>query len=225
MDKMDLRIPRQAAIVRLQVEDRLRAAIAGGLFKPGQRLIERELCEQIGVGRTSIREALRQLEAEQLVMTIPHKGPVVRVISVEEARELYEARALLEGYAGRMLAQNATADDIGRLKEVLDLVVATAQSDDRAGLIQAKARFYAILMSGCRNSQLLEMLKRLNDRISLLRVTSMASSGRISQSVEEIKDIYAAVASRDPDRAERACKYHIEQASLSAMKVLANRKE
>src|SRR5690606_33472764 len=141
--------------------------------------IERELCEQIGVGRTSIREALRQLEAEQLVMTIPHKGPVVRVISVEEARELYEARALLEGYAGRMLAQNATADDIGRLKEVLDLVVATAQSDDRSGLIQAKARFYAILMSGCRNSQLLEMLKRLNDRISLLRVTSMASSGRI----------------------------------------------
>ncbi len=75
------------------LKTRLRSAIGSGLFKPGQRLIERELCEQVGVGRTSIREALRQLEAEGLVTTIPHRGPIVSTISVEEAEQLYDLRA------------------------------------------------------------------------------------------------------------------------------------
>ena len=104
----DLNVAREAASLRCLVENRLRAAIGNGTFKPGQRLIERELCEQTGVGRTSIREALRQLEAEGLVTTIPHRGPVVSTITVEEARQLYELRALLERFDGCALKATAS---------------------------------------------------------------------------------------------------------------------
>ena len=75
MDQKTFQIPRQAATLRTMVEDRLRTAILTGHFETGQRLVERELCELFGVGRTSVREALRQLEAEGLVTTVPHKGP------------------------------------------------------------------------------------------------------------------------------------------------------
>ncbi len=86
MNEMNLRIPRQAATLRLLVEDRIREAIASGHFRPGQRLVERELCEQIGVGRTSVREALRQLEAEGLVVTVP------RSISTRPASSMTSGR-------------------------------------------------------------------------------------------------------------------------------------
>ena len=87
--KVNLQISKQPATLRLIVEGRLRSAISAGDFKPGQRLIERELCELTGVGRTSIREALRQLEAEGLITNIPHRGPSVSTISAEEAQQLY----------------------------------------------------------------------------------------------------------------------------------------
>ena len=91
--------------VRAMVAQKLREAIMSGTLKPGQRLVERELCEMTGVSRPSIREALRLLEADGLVNTVPHRGPVVSTISLEEAKQLYAARAVLEGFAGRECAR------------------------------------------------------------------------------------------------------------------------
>ena len=85
MDQIDLQIPKQSATLRMAVEEKIRQAIGSGMFQPGQRLVEKKLCELIGVGRTSIREALRQLEAEGLITTYPHRGPVVSAITYEEA--------------------------------------------------------------------------------------------------------------------------------------------
>ena len=91
--------------VRSRVAQKLREAIMSGTLKPGQRLVERELCEMTGVSRPSIREALRLLEADGLVTTVPHRGPVVSTISLDEAKQLYAARAVLEGFAGRECAR------------------------------------------------------------------------------------------------------------------------
>ena len=91
--------------VRAMVARKLREAIMSGTLKPGQRLVERELCELTGVSRPSIREALRLLEADGLVNTVPHRGPMVSTISLEEAKQLYAARAVLEGFAGRECAR------------------------------------------------------------------------------------------------------------------------
>ncbi|MGE7468121.1 GntR family transcriptional regulator [Bosea sp. NPDC003192] len=222
MSTIDLQIPRQAATLRLLVEDRIRSAIAAGHFKPGQRLVERELCEQIGVGRTSVREALRQLEAEGLVVTVPHRGPEVSSISHDEARQLYELRALLEGFAGRNFAEHGSDAAIAELGRAVDSFATAAQGSDRAALVAAKTRFYAVLMQGAGNVFVTQSLTTLHNRITLLRVTSMTQGGRLADSIAEIRAIFDAIVARDPDRAEAACKQHIAMAARVALAVLAH---
>lgn len=221
MNEINLQIPRQAATLRLLVEDKIRSAIAAGHFKPGQRLIERELCEQIGVGRTSVREALRQLEAEGLVVTVPHRGPEVSSISPDEARQLYELRALLEGFAGRNFARNGSDAAIAELGRAVDGFATAAQGSDRAALVAAKTRFYAVLTQGAGNVFVTQTLTTLHNRITLLRVTSMTQAGRPDDSVAEIREIYDAIVARDPERAEALCRNHIAKAAEVAMAVLA----
>lgn len=221
MTDMNLRIPRQAATLRLLVENRIREAIASGHFKPGQRLVERELCEQIGVGRTSVREALRQLEAEGLVVTIPHRGPEVSSINFEEARQLYDVRALLEGFAGRAFAEQGSDDAIAELKQAVVGFRQAAGSGDRAQLVAAKTRFYSVLMEGAGNVFVKQSLTTLHNRITLLRFTSMTQQGRLDHSVAEIEAIFEAIAARDGARAEQACKHHIAMAAKVALAVLA----
>ena len=201
METTNLHLRRDAATLRLLVEDKLRTAIASGYFKPGQRLIERELCEQIGVGRTSIREALRQLEAEGLVTTIPHRGPEVSSITADEARQLYEVRALLESFAGQAFAENGTEDDVAELGDAVERFAVAAASNNRSQLIEAKTHFYAVLMNGTGNMFVKQTLTLLHNRITLLRVTSMTQPGRLDGSVAELREIYHAIRARDAARA------------------------
>ncbi len=202
------------------VEEKLRAAIAKGLFKPGQRLVERELCELIGVGRTSIREALRQLEAEGLVQTIPHRGPIVSSISAQEARQLYEIRALLEGYAGRQFAERKDPQAVKALDKTVKALVKAVKGNEQLALIEAKSQFYKVLMGGAENVFVTQMLTGLHNRITLLRLTSMTQPGRLARSIAEIGDIYDAIAAGDGDAAEKACRLHIQEAAKVALAVL-----
>ena len=114
--------------VREQVLDQLRQAIVEMRLKPEQRLVERELIEQTGVSRTTIREVLRQLAAEGLVTTIPHKGTVVASPSVERAAELYEVRAVLEGMAARQFAERATDVHMRALRRAFEGIESRAKS-------------------------------------------------------------------------------------------------
>lgn len=216
----DLNVSRESTSLRLLVENRLRSAIGSGLFKPGQRLIERELCEQVGVGRTSIREALRQLEAEGLVTTIPHRGPIVSTITVDEAEQLYDLRALLEGYAGRECARLRDPDIIARLRRQFEIVGTVAGQEDRSDLLAAKTEFYAALMEGCGNTFVERFLKMLLNRVTVLRMTSMTQPDRIDRSLREIETILVAIETGDEDGAERACVQHIENAAAVALDAL-----
>src|SRR3954471_13994278 len=111
-----MRVGRVAAPLREQVLDVLRQAILDFRLKPGQRLIERELIEQVGVSRTTIREVLRELAAEGLVTTIPQKGAIVVVPTAEEAAELYEVRGALDALAARRFAAHAGAGEVAALR-------------------------------------------------------------------------------------------------------------
>lgn len=103
-----LRITEHPPLRRDQALERLRDAIITGHFTPGERLIERDLCEKMGVSRTSIREVLRRLEAEQLIQVEPRRGPVVARVTRKQAAEIYEVRALLEAALVRRFAQQAS---------------------------------------------------------------------------------------------------------------------
>jgi DNA-binding GntR family transcriptional regulator len=120
IDGLAVQVNRVAAPVREQVLDQLRQAIVEMRLKPEQRLVERELIEQTGVSRTTVREVLRQLAAEGLVTTIPHKGTVVASPSVERAAELYEVRAVLEGMAARQFAERATDVHLRALRRAFE---------------------------------------------------------------------------------------------------------
>jgi DNA-binding GntR family transcriptional regulator len=217
-----LNIAREATSLRLLVEDRLRSAIANGIFRPGQRLIERELCEQTGVGRTSIREALRQLEAEGLVTTIPHRGPIVSTITVDEASQLYDLRALLEGYAGRECARRRDPEIIARLRQHFARMGEVAGQQDRSDLLAAKTEFYAALLEGCGNAFVERYLTMLLNRVTLLRMTSMTQGNRIGASLQEIGTILAAIENGDEDGAEKACVLHVKNAASIALDALGN---
>jgi DNA-binding GntR family transcriptional regulator len=220
MGEIGLQIARQSATLRIQVEDKLRQAIASGRFKPGQRLVERELCELIGVGRTSIREALRQLEAEGLITSYPHRGPVVSTISYEEAAQLYSVRALLESFAGQEFAENGSPENIANLERLVDEFADAAESEAGSRLIATKTAFYECLMDGSGNVFVKQMLTSLHNRVTLLRMTSMTQPGRLKHSVAEIRDIAAAIKDRNGTKAAAACKYHIDMAAKVALDYL-----
>src|SRR5690606_38533467 len=101
-------------LVREQAFDQLRGAIINGQFPPGTRLIERELCEAMGVSRTSIREVLRRLEAERLIEVEPRKGPTVARLTRAQAEEIYDIRTYLEGIVVRRFVERASDEDIAR---------------------------------------------------------------------------------------------------------------
>ena len=209
-----------AAPVREQVEARLRQAIVTGHFAPGARLIERELCALLGVSRTSVREALRQLEGDGLVTNIPHKGMVVTAITRAEAEEIYEVRAVVEGLAGRLCAEHLTNELAAALTTALKQIEAAHQAKDLAGLVAAKDQFYQVLLSGCGNRTAGVVLQSLHDRIASLRALTLAQPGRAEASVAEMRRMLAAILATDGPAACQACIVHVEQAAQVAATLL-----
>ena len=112
-----MRIEEVPRTLRELALERMRAAIVEFHFKPGQRLIERDLCEQLGVSRSVVREVIRHLEAEGLVHTVPHQGPIVATLDAETAAQIYELRSLLESAAAQAAATLAGAVDIEKMAD------------------------------------------------------------------------------------------------------------
>ncbi|MBU2534271.1 MAG: GntR family transcriptional regulator, partial [Alphaproteobacteria bacterium] len=183
------RVNRIAAPLRHGVTQSIRDAIASGRFKAGERLAERELCELVGVSRTLIREAVRQLEAEGLLTVEPHRGPSVVTLTLEQARAVYEVRAELEGLACRQFAEKATEDQQGALRQAFKQLKAAARRRSQQSRVFAKNEFYARLIEGAQNEALGSCLHILNSRITLLRATSMQAPGRMQKSLEELSEL------------------------------------
>lgn len=219
-EPMAFAISRIAAPIREQVESQVRQAILSGRFRPGDRLIERELCALLGVSRTSLREALRQLESDGLVVNIPNKGMVVATMTRDEAQEIYQVRAVLEGLAGRLFAQQASAEFRADLQAAMNEVEAAHQSGEQQALVSAKGRFYAALVGGCGNRTVGTVVQGLHDRIASLRFVTLAQPGRAAESVAEMRRMLLAVERRDPEEAWLACVEHVERAAQIAAQVL-----
>ena len=164
--------------VRSMVAQKLREAIMSGTFKPGQRLVERELCEMTGVSRPSIREALRLLEADGLVTTVAHRGPVVSTISLEEAKQLYAARAVLEGFAGRECARLHDPAVVRRIGDALTKLKAAFAEGDLLTALKAKTEFYAALIDGCQNTFIRRSTRSWNEQRTYCRLSILTSTFR-----------------------------------------------
>jgi len=211
--------------LRNRVEDYLRTAIMEGRMRGGDRLRENDLCEQLGISRPTLREALRTLEAERLIKIEPHRGPSVMEITEKAARDLYALRGLLEGFAAHEFARLADDSEIDRLSAAVQSLHTQAGAQDRRGLLVAKKTFYDVLLEGCRNDLIKEMLPGLLSRINLLRATSFSSPARLPQSLHEIDEILACIVKRDAEGARLAAQTHIVNAESTALAVLMKQKE
>lgn len=208
--------------IRERAEAALRQAIIEGRLAPGEKLVERELCDALQVSRGSLREALRSLAAEGFVDNVPHRGPSVASISAEQAREIYAVREALEGLAARALAERQDPNAIASLQQALDkLRRLLRRKADPASLVAVKAEFYRALFDGAGNATLGAIMSTLLARISVLRRASLARPGRLPESVDEIAGIVDAIRAGDPDRAERASRLHVRNACLAALPLLA----
>ena len=216
-DDKSLLVRREASTIRQQATDILRKAIVDQRFPPGKHLVERELCDLLGISRTSVREALRHLESEDLIRTIPHKGPMVTTLTVEEARHLYEVRAALEGLAGELFAKCATEEQIERLAEITDDMRVEAGKPGREGVLLVKTRFYEVLFAGAGNDVLARMISSLATRVALLRRISLTSPERGPKMMEEVQAIVDAARARDPEAMRAACIAHVRNAAATVL--------
>lgn len=208
-----------------QTVSKLRDAILGGVFKPGERLLEQNLCDWMGVSRTSVREALRRLEAERLITITPNRGPSVTTITWEEAKSIYEVRALLEGEAAALFAERATPAQFSEMKLALadfDRAVSMNAPLDR---LASTERFYAVILAGCGNPVIAEIIQGLVARINFLRARSMSREGRSRQSTIEMWRIFDAIEKRNAAEARQAAVDHVRAAAEAAREAFDNNNE
>lgn len=217
MANCSLLVKRDAVPLRNKVVERLRSAICDQRLPQGSRLIERELCEMLGVSRTLVREALRQLEAEGLVTMIAHRGPAVAVLDRNTAASIYEVRAVLEALAGRLFVERAGDEYKRRLKSAFAAMIDADKRDDAAGGLRGTANFYEALFAGAGNEVIAAILRPLAGRIHLLRTRSMSMPGRRAELMREMKAILDAVLSDDANAAWDACSRHVQNASSWAL--------
>jgi len=204
-----VRVSRDQTLLKERAADSMREAIMTGAFAPGQKLVERELCEQLGVSRSCVREALQHLQSEGLIKIIPHKGPEVAAISREEVVQLYAVRRKLEGLVGASFCANATPEQKDQLRYKVKQISSYLDQPDSPDLLRLKNEFYAILIAGAGNEFAGAILRQLNNRVTILRRISMAQPGRLADTIKELEAIVAAIDAGDPALMERLCEEHV----------------
>lgn len=193
-------------------------AIESGDLASGTRLRETELAARFAISRTPIREALKRLETQGLVVHEPHHGAVVATLDYGQTTELYFMREVLEGTAAHLAAVHATTIEIDLLKDMV------ARDRDFLHQPQQLARtnrlFHQQIRNAARNRYIVAMLENLRLSLALLRGTTLGISGRSAQAIEEHDQIVQNIAARDPDGAEHAARLHIRSAFRSRILML-----
>lgn len=216
-------LQRQAAPLREQAVLEVRRRIVAGDLPPGARLKERELVDALGVSRTVVREALRQLESERLVRIEPQVGPVVAELTPDQARQLYEVRAALEATAARLAATHRTERQLQDLRDSLRVLDAPLLPLE--DLLAAKRTFYDALIAASGNAIIGEQLDGVQARVSQLRRLTLSEPGRGPRMYAELREVVDAVADQDADRAYAVSLEHVESAATIALAHLHDERE
>lgn len=205
---------RATSLGKLVRDDVLRLILRGAL-KPGERINEPDVAARLGVSRVPVREALRELESSGLVEARKHAGVFVRRLGAEEVRDLYELRALLDGFAGRLAAQLAQPRREG-LADALDASVSrmedAATADNVSAYYSENLRFHWLLVEAAGNAALLETYRNIVQKLHLARLTSLSQDHGMLASIAGHREIAAALRAADAPRCEQLLAQHVEQA-------------
>ncbi|MDC4363576.1 GntR family transcriptional regulator [Acinetobacter baumannii] len=218
---MNLKIENPPVTLRELCLDKVRNAIITGYFPSGKRLVERTLCEELGVSRSVVREVIRYLEAEGLVEILPNKGPIVSLLNWDIASQIYEIRLLLEQSAVVDCTKNLDEKTAEKLKLLLEDLKAAFAADDINLIIATSTRLYETIFTTANHHIAWEVVQRLNGRISRLRAMTMKSTKREISGYQRIKNMCEAIyLHKDPEKAKQAVAEHIAEAAAVAKNIL-----
>ncbi|MDC0610135.1 GntR family transcriptional regulator [Vibrio sp.] len=190
----------------------LRDAITSNILKPGDRLVERTLCESMGVSRTVVRECIRHLESERLVVGIPNSGFVVASISQEEVKEIYDIRTLLECSAVEECCKRATSDIVKQLYQIHNEIAESLGRDDVNTGLKLTTQFYELIFRTAQKHVSWDLVEQLNSRISRLRGLTLNTSGRKTSGPVDLLLIVKAIEEKDTKKAVDLCAQHLKEA-------------
>jgi DNA-binding GntR family transcriptional regulator len=190
-------------------EDRLREAIVTGRFQPSERLIEVDVARELGVGRSAVRTALARLEHEGLVEHERHRGARVRLVTAEEAVEILETRAVLEGVAARHAARNASPEDIEDLEQILEGMRRRVDAGDLLGASDQNAVLHTRIVGISRHDTVARLIATLKSQLVRFQYRTILLPGRSEHSFGEHEAIVRAIAAGDSQAAEQAMRTHL----------------
>lgn len=208
-----IRVERPSKTLRELALDKVREAISNGYFRPGDRLIERDLCRQLGVSRTIVREVLRHLESEGLVANLPNKGPIVAQLGLEEARQIYEIRGALEGMAARLCAEQGDPDIVVSLEASLESIREGYREHDMPKVLVSTTAFYHIMFSKIGRDIAWSIVSLLTGRINHLRSMTIKTEKRDIEGPAQMEKIVEAIRNGDGLGARRAAMDHVASAA------------
>ncbi|MDF2569287.1 MAG: rspR 3 [Sporomusa sp.] len=211
--------------LREVVAETLREAIVNGVLKPGERLMEIQLAEELGVSRTPVREAIRKLELEGFVVMIPRRGTYVADLSIKDINEVFEIRTALDVLAAGLAVERITEDELEQLERLLVEIAELIEQDDADKIVESDSQFHDILYRASRNDRLVGIINNLREQFTRFRSISIQYPGRMQKSVEEHRRLVEAIASRDTDLAQQLAREHMENSEQTLLQDLNDRRQ
>lgn len=213
--------------LREVVCETLREAIRTGVLKPGERLMEIQLADELGVSRTPVREAIRKLELEGYVIMMPRRGTYVANLSIRDVNEVFEIRTSLDSLASGLAAERITDEELERLERLLVSIGDGIEKNNMDQIVEADTQFHDLLYQASRNARLVGIIYNLREQLTRFRTTSMAYPGRLKETLEEHSRIVEAIAQGNVELAQKAAEDHMEKSEhtlLISMESLKNEK-
>ena len=195
--------------LRGQVFDKIRSDILNGKYKRGEELVESSIGKELGISRTPVREAIRQLELEGLVQLVPNKGAFVTGISEKDVRDIYLIRARLEGLAARMAAKNITPELLDAMEETVVLSEYHAKKEHYEQVCEMDSKFHKLLYKASGSRILEHTLTDFHQYVQRVRMASIMKKRRMEKSNDEHYSILTAIREHDEEKAELVATRHI----------------
>ncbi len=188
----------------------LRNSILNGDLKPGERLMEVQLAEQLGVSRTPVREAIRKLELEGLVVMVARKGAYVADVSVKDILDVMEVRSVLEGLAASLAAERITDEELEELEFISYHFKRHLENDNTEGMIEMDKEFHDRIIQATRNLKLIQITQGLQEQVHRFRITYFSELGKSRDILAEHQSILEAIVNRDANAAQKVAQQHID---------------
>ena len=198
----------------------LRDAIQRGILQPGERLMEVQLAEELGISRTPVREAIRKLEQEGYVIMVPRRGTYVSSMSVRDVKEIFEIRSALESLSTVLAAMRIEPEELEKLRALLTEIEGHIKRKDIDKIVETDIKFHGLLYQVSRNERLVAIISNLKDQLARFRTLSMSYPGRLQETLQEHRAMVEAIAAGDLDAARDAAERHMEQAEETLLKAM-----